>query len=114
MTDSPPPVVTGRMVRTLGLWALLIIGSIALVKVASAPRDRAEITFSRFTQEVETGNVATLAITDGRNVRGTFRTPVSIHGRSSSAFATLLPFAASDAWIQELRAKGTEVRTSGP
>ena len=69
----PPPrdFNWGRTLRTLSFWALLIAGSIALVQFASSRRqDAADISYSQFTEQLETGNVSTVEITERQQVRG--------------------------------------------
>ena len=62
----------GRTLRTLSFWALLIAGSIALVQFASSRRqDAADISYSQFTEQLETGNVSTVEITERQQVRET-------------------------------------------
>ena len=101
----------GRTLRTLSFWALLIAGSIALVQFASSRRqDAAEISYSQFTEQLEAGNLATVEITERHQVRGDFKTPVTIAHRTSEHFITLLPFESSDSWVATLRQKGVDVR----
>ena len=57
MPDRIPPPPRefnwGRMLRTLSFWALLIVGTIALVQIASkGRREEAEISFSQFEDEL--------------------------------------------------------------
>ena len=101
----------GRTLRTLSFWALLIAGSIALVQFASSRRqDAAEISYSQFTEQLEAGNLAAVEITERHQVRGDFKTPVTIAHRTSEHFITLLPFESSDSWVATLRQKGVDVR----
>lgn len=100
-----------RTLRTLALWALLILGSIALVQFAGSRRqDAPEISYSAFARELDQSNVTAVEISGHERVRGAFRTAVTVNGRTSQHFTTLLPFEASDAWVGTLRDKGVEVR----
>jgi cell division protease FtsH len=101
----------GRTLRTLSFWALLIAGSIALVQFASSRRqDAADISYSQFTEQLEAGNLATVEITERQQLRGDFKTPVTIAHRTTEHFSTLLPFESSDSWVATLRQKGVDVR----
>src|SRR5712691_11122668 len=109
----PPPreFNWGRMLRTLSFWALIIVGSIALVQIASRGRqEQAEISYTRFEEELEQANVAAVEITERQQVKGDFRHAAMVGRRSADHFQTLLPFESSDAWVAQLRAKGVDVR----
>jgi cell division protease FtsH len=98
------------MLRTLSFWALVIVGSIALVQFASTRRqEAAEISYSEFVEELESGNVAAVEITERQRVRGSFRRAITVGTREAERFVTLLPFESSDAWTAQLRAQGVEV-----
>jgi cell division protease FtsH len=98
------------MLRTLSFWALVIVGSIALVQFASTRRqEAAEISYSEFVEELESGNVAAVEITERQRVRGSFRRAITVGTREADRFVTLLPFESSDAWTAQLRAQGVEV-----
>ncbi|HXV90689.1 MAG TPA: ATP-dependent metallopeptidase FtsH/Yme1/Tma family protein, partial [Gemmatimonadales bacterium] len=114
MANRPPPPPRefdwARMLRTLSFWALVIVGSIALVQFASTRRqEAAEISYSEFVEEFESGNVAAVEITERQRIRGTFRRAVTVGNREAERFVTLLPFESSDAWTAQLRAQGVEV-----
>ena len=101
----------GRTLRTLSFWALLIAGSIALVQFASSRRqDAADISYSQFTEQLEAGNLSTVEITERQQVRGDFKSPITIAHHTAEHFTTLLPFESSDAWVTTLRQKGVDVR----
>ena len=77
----PPPreFNWARMLRTLSFWALLIVGTIALVQLASSRRrEEAEITYTQFMEELNGGNVSAVEIAERQKVRGTFQRPVVV------------------------------------
>jgi len=97
----PPPreFSWARTVRTLSFWALLIVGSIALVQFAANRRqETVEISYSQFTEQLDKGNVDTVEITERQQVKGSLKTPVPVRGRNFDHFTSLLPFESSDAW----------------
>ncbi|HUL50066.1 MAG TPA: ATP-dependent zinc metalloprotease FtsH [Gemmatimonadales bacterium] len=101
----------GRTLRTLSFWALLIVGSIALVQFASSRRqDAVDISYTDFTEQLDAGNVSGVEITERQQVRGDFKTAVTVGHRSAQHFTTLLPFESSDSWVTTLRQKGVSVR----
>src|SRR2546426_3903046 len=100
-----------RTIRTLSFWALLIVGSIALVQFASSRRQEAvDISYSQFVEQLDGGNVAAVEITERQQLKGDFKHPVAVGRRSAEHFTTLLPFESRAEWVQTLRDKGVEVR----
>src|SRR5438309_1319852 len=113
----PPPreFNWARMLRTLSFWALLIVGTIALVQLASSRRrEEAEIKYSEFMEELNTGNIASVEIAERQKVRGTFQRPVVVKRQTVERFNVLLPFEADDKFAANLSAKGVEVRAREP
>src|ERR1700716_1782362 len=113
----PPPreFNWARMLRTLSFWALLIVGTIALVQLASSRRrEEAEITYSEFMEELTAGNVSAVEIAERQKVRGTFVHPVVVKRQTVERFNVLLPFEADDKFAATLSAKGVEVRAREP
>src|SRR5688572_16443780 len=109
----PPPreFNWARMLRTLSFWALLIVGTIALVQLASSRRrEEAEITYSQFMEELGAGNISAVEIAERQKVRGTFQRPVVVKRQTVERFNVLLPFEADDQFVQSLSAKGVDVR----
>ena len=109
----PPPreFSWARTLRTLSFWALLIVGSIALVQFAANRRpETVDISYTQFTEQLDKGNVDTVEITERQQVKGSLKTPVPVRGRNFDHFTTLLPFESSDAWVGTLRARGVDVR----
>src|SRR5881394_799557 len=109
----PPPreFNWARMLRTLSFWALLIVGTIALVQLASSRRrEEAEITYTNFIEELNAGNVQAVEIAERQRVRGTFQRPVVVKRQTVERFNVLLPFEADDKWVESLSAKGVDVR----
>ena len=112
----PPPreFNWARMLRTLSFWALLIVGTIALVQLASSRRrEEAEITYTQFVEELDAGNIAAVEIAEKR-VRGTFKRPVTVKRQTVERFNMLLAAEADNAWVTSLMAKGVDVRAREP
>src|SRR6266542_4260166 len=114
MPSRPPPPREfnwARTLRTLSFWALLIVGSIALVQFASSRRQEAvEISYTQFTEQLEAGNVAAVEITERQQVKGDLKHAVAIGRRTAEHFTTLLPFESRAEWVQTLRDRGVDVR----
>src|SRR5688572_18518346 len=83
-----------RMLRTLSLWALLIVGTVALVQLASKGR-QAEISIvynPGFLEELASGNIASVEIMKDGVVTGRFKRPVTAERRTADKFTMRLPF----------------------
>src|SRR2546422_1344691 len=109
----PPPreFNWARTLRTLSFWALLIVGSIALVQFASSRRQEAvDISYTQFTEQLDAGNVAAVEITERQQIKGDFKRAVAVGRRNAEHFTTLLPFESRAEWVQTLREKGVKVR----
>src|SRR6266849_1789619 len=109
----PPPreFNWARMLRTLSFWALLIVGTIALVQLASSRRrEEAEISYTQFNEELNASNIASVEIAERQKVRGTFQRPVVVKRQTVERFNVLLPFEADDKFAANLSAKGVDVR----
>src|SRR6267378_255423 len=109
----PPPreFNWARMLRTLSFWALLIVGTIALVQLASSRRrEEAEITYTQFNEELNAGNISSVEIAERQKVRGTFQRPVVVKRQTVERFNVLLPFEADDKFAANLSSKGVDVR----
>src|SRR5205807_5334049 len=89
----PPPreFNWARTLRTLSFWALLIVGSIALVQFASSRRQEAvEISYTQFTEQLDGGNVAAVEITERQQIKGDFKHAVAVGRRSVTPSTTPL------------------------
>src|SRR5258705_11843579 len=113
----PPPreFNWARMLRTLSFWALLIVGTIALVQLASSRRrEEAEISYTQFNEELNAGNIASVEIAERLKVRGSFQHPVVVKRQTVERFNVLLPYEADDKFVANLSTKGVEVRAREP
>src|SRR5574341_1031693 len=109
----PPPreFNWARMLRTLSFWALLIVGTIALVQLASSRRrEEAEVTYTEFMEQLNAGNIRSVEIADRQKVRGAFQRPVVVKRQTVERFNVLRPFEADDKWVESLSTKGVDVR----
>ena len=104
-----------RTFRTFSFWALLLVGAVALVQfAANKKQDTADISYTDFATQLDAQNVAAVEITDKQEVKGDFRHTISYKTHDVEHFTSLLPFDATDAWIQSLRAKNVDVTAREP
>ncbi|MDP2498333.1 MAG: ATP-dependent zinc metalloprotease FtsH [Candidatus Palauibacterales bacterium] len=114
--DVPPPGDQDRgrwsgLLRTLAFWALIVFLPLTVFQVMEGGRTSStELSYTRFRQQVNEGNVATVTIRDAREVSGELRRPVTMDGTESARFSTRLPADADPELLDRLVSDGVEVR----
>jgi hypothetical protein len=115
---NPPkkPANWGRASKTLAFWLVVVLIPVLLLQFTGAGRrDAAKITYTRFTQEVERGNVKGIVVRGGTDVTGEFNTPVNAGTgpRAAQNFTLTLPAPLSYDESKEFRGSGvTSTRRS--
>ena len=106
-----PPPRWGRITRTASFWALIIIVSVALVKLTSVrAKPTTELAYSQYRRELAAGNITKVEFV-GLQMRGETRNALTVPnprpGVQVRNFTTRLPteFAIPEE-MQELRAAG--------
>jgi hypothetical protein len=65
------------MFKNLALWLLVIFAGLTLFQVMNNQRNPTqEFSYTEFTKQLESGNVADVMVFDGKRLEGDFRTPV--------------------------------------
>ncbi|HPF61709.1 MAG: ATP-dependent zinc metalloprotease FtsH [Gemmatimonadetes bacterium] len=105
----PPSPGWGNLSKTLALWALGAVLVIALVQMLSRQNAPAAFTYTEFSQQLAGGNVASVEVIDGKQLRGTFRTPVTQDQQQVERFTTLLPVSNSEELLARLEAAGVTI-----
>src|SRR2546423_11477463 len=87
-------------------------GPISLVRSApSRRREAVELSYTpQFTEQLDKANIAAVEITDRQQVKGDFRSPVTVGRHTAEHFTMLLPFESTDAWVTTLRQKRVDGR----
>ena len=116
---NPPkkPANWGRASKTLAFWLVVVLIPVLLLQFTGAGRrDAAKITYTRFTQEVERGNVKGIVVRGGTDVTGEFNTPVNAGTgpRAAQNFTLTLPSDLSYDESKELRGKGVVIDAQEP
>jgi cell division protease FtsH len=103
------------MLRTLSFLALATVGVVTLVRFASGRGEEVgEVTYTRFLEELDRGNVAAVEVTERQELKGRFRQSVTVGRKKFERFRTLLPFEADGPWAAKLRELGVEVSAREP
>lgn len=87
---TPPP--RSVFARGILMWFILLFIMIVLFRAISVRRaGPEEIPYSKFYEEVEKGNVASITIVE-REIKGTFKNPVQSGNTAYKDFKTIMPF----------------------
>jgi cell division protease FtsH len=110
---QPPQKPTpnwGRFSKTLSFWILIILIPVAFIHLSGARSEPSPtISYSRYGDELQSGNIAKVTISEGKDITGEFREPVVVEGRDVRRFNTMLPVENSDAEIARLQAQNVEI-----
>jgi len=117
---NPPkkPANWGRASKTLAFWLVVVLIPVLLLQFTGAGRrDAAKITYTRFTQEVERGNVKEVIVRGGTDVTGKFNTPVNAGSgpRAAETFTVTLPGnTITDNQLKLLQDRGVNIAAEEP
>jgi len=113
MADRTPPRAPtpgwGNFSKTLALWALGAILIIAVVQGLSREQAPVAFTYTEFSQQLAGGNIKSVEVIDGQQLRGEFRSPVDQGDKKAERFTTLMPVANSYELLERLEASGVTI-----
>ena len=89
--------------KNLVFWMLIVLLSVAFYKMTASRGDKhPEVPYTTFRGELDTDNITSVEITDGKFVRGEFKRAISLDGRTVQQFSVVLPIQNSEALIVQL------------
>ncbi|HVT41019.1 MAG TPA: ATP-dependent zinc metalloprotease FtsH [Gemmatimonadaceae bacterium] len=111
---TPPspnkPSLWARASKTLAFWILVILVPVAFIQFSSARGEAAtEIDYTRYDEQVDLGNVASVTITDGKTVTGDLRQKVRVGEKDVKKFTVNLPGPLTDREREQLRAQKVRI-----
>ncbi len=102
-SPKPPMPNWAGLSKNLALWLLVALLAVFLFQVMGKPRGgTAELNYTEFSRQVEAGNIKSVDIYDGKNVKGEFRTPLTEGNNQLRSFTTQLPGPTNDALLKRL------------
>ena len=105
----------GRFSKTLSFWILIILIPVALIQLSGQRTEAApDIRYDFYRQQLESGNIAEVTVTGGKNVTGTFKEPRTVKNKSAKKFTIQLPAANSPQEVDLLMAKGVQITSEDP
>jgi cell division protease FtsH len=107
---KPQPSRWGRFSKTASLWLLIILLPLALLTVMESrqPTEGA-LKYSEFKNELEAGNVRSVALIEGRELEGVLKSPIRGAEGDVTRFRTRLPVADSESLLADLEARGVSI-----
>ncbi len=89
--------------KNLVFWMLIVLLSVAFYRMTASRGDKhPEVPYTTFRGELDTDNITSVEITDGKFVRGEFKRAISLDGRTVQQFSVVLPIQDSEALIVQL------------
>ena len=89
--------------KNLVFWMLIVLLSVAFYRMTVSRREEhQEVPYTTFRGELDTDNITSVEITDGKFVRGDFKRAISLDGRTVQQFSVVLPIQDSEALIVQL------------
>ncbi len=89
--------------KNLVFWMLIVLLSVWFYRMTvSRGEEHQEVPYTTFRGELDTDNITSVEITDGKFVRGDFKRAISLDGRTVRQFSVVLPIQDSEALIVQL------------
>ena len=101
--------------KNLVFWMLIVLLSVAFYRMTTARGDKhPEVPYTTFRGELDTDNITSVEITDGKFVRGEFKRAISLDGRTVQQFSVVLPIQDSEALIVQLEEHNVLIPARSP
>jgi len=89
--------------KSMAFWMLIVLLSVAFYRMTASRGDKhPEVPYTTFRSELDTDNITSVEITDGKFVRGEFKRAISLEGRTVQQFSVVLPIEDSEVLIVQL------------
>ncbi len=89
--------------KNLVFWMLIVLLSVAFYRMTVSRRDEyREVPYTTFRGELDTDNITSVEIMDGKFVTGEFKRAISLDGRTVQQFSVVLPIQDSEVLVAQL------------
>jgi cell division protease FtsH len=96
-----------RFLKGLSFWILVILIPVAVIQLSGGSRDQAaQIDYTRYTQELDRGNIMKATFQAGKAITGEFRQRTSVNGREVKRFTVRLPVENAIEEVQAAKQRG--------
>jgi cell division protease FtsH len=96
------------------MWVLMILIAVAGVRYLLSAKPPSEFNYTDFSHQLDSLNVASVAIVDGKEITGEFRSPVVVDQHPVKSFTVLLPVANSEAVLDRMEKAGVNITAKEP
>ncbi len=101
--------------KNLVFWMLIVLLSVAFYRMTVSRREEhQEVPYTTFRGELDTDNIISVEITDGKFVRGEFKRAISLDGRTVQQFSVVLPIQDSEALLAQLEEHSVRITGKVP
>jgi cell division protease FtsH len=101
--------------KNLVFWMLIVLLSVAFYRMTVSRREEhQEVPYTTFRGELDTDNIISVEITDGKFVRGEFKRAISLDGRTVQKFSVVLPIQDSEALLAQLEEHNVRITGKVP
>jgi cell division protease FtsH len=103
--SGKPPSRLARVTRGASFWILIVLVPLLLLQVFGPNRQQEAVELNyrpQFTNQLESGNISSVTIFDGKRIEGDLRNPIIVDGKEHRTFETAIPFTGSTDELQAL------------
>ncbi len=103
-----------RFSKSAAFWVLIILIPLLIINVFNPRRrsDQVELLYTEFLHQLETENIDSVSVIDGKKIEGRLRQPIPRQKKPYSDFWTLLPVRDDPQIVVQLRAHNVEIGAS--
>lgn len=96
--NKQEPTRFGRYSRSAAFWVLIILIPLLIFNVfnPNSRTDAAELTYSEYMAQLESGNITEVTVVEGKRIEGELRQPVQRDQKPYTEFRTVLPIRDSE------------------
>src|SRR5215207_5263251 len=105
----------GRFSKTLSFWVFILLIPVVLIQLAGPRSEQTtDINYTEYKAQLAANNIKVVTVAAGKNIQGEFRQPTAIANKVTKRFSVQLPVANSQPEVDQLAARGVEIKSTDP
>ncbi|HEV8198034.1 MAG TPA: ATP-dependent zinc metalloprotease FtsH [Gemmatimonadales bacterium] len=101
--------------KNLALWLLVALLAVAIVQLMGKTRSASgQLNYTEFSQQLDAGNIKSVEVYNGKEVKGDFRRPIASGTSQVTSFTVLLPVANDAVMLKRLETAGVAITAKEP
>ncbi len=101
--------------KNLALWLLVALLAVAIVQLMGKTKGASgQLNYTEFSQQLDAGNIKSVEVYNGKEVKGDFRRPVPSGTTQVGSFTVLLPVANDAVMLKRLETAGVTITAKEP